>query len=187
MRLLEEKRNVEMKTKNKLGKLEKDFYKNVVEEIKRLENERKIFLQRGDPDGVARLTYEINRAKRFLAELITERVRKILRSTTWSKKLSNMTPEEEAFYEQIKASVDLFIGTLREGVVEKKEVVEEKKEIKEEEKYVLVRVTVPMFKLALPDRDLILHKEDVLHLPEKFFRILAGKGIVQEIKLGGIE
>ncbi len=186
MLLLEEKRNVEMKAKNTLGKLEKDFYKKVADEIKHLENERRILLNREDLDGVAQMTHKINRAKRFLAELITERVRKILKSTIWSKKLSNMTPEEEAFYEQIKASVDLFKNTLMEGGKEE-EVEEIEEEKKEEEKYVLVRVIVPTFKLALPNRDLVLHKEDVLHLPEKFFRVLAGKGIVQEIKLEGTE
>ena len=185
MRLLEEKRNVEIKSKNALGKLERDFYKKVVEEIQGMENERKILLNREDLDGVTQMTHEINRAKRFLTELITERVRKILKSTTWSKKLSNMSPEEEAFYEQIKASVDLFINSLLEVGEEGEEEVSE--EVKEEEKYVLARVMVPIFKLALPDKDLVLHKEDVLHLPEKFFRVLAGKGIVQEIKLESVK
>ncbi len=179
---LEEKRNVEVKNRSKLNKLERDFYKKVFEGIKKLENERAILYKQGDFNGVAKKTWEINRAKKFFSEIINMRIKKILTSIMWRKKLENMTPEEEAFYDQIKNSVNMFINALLEGEGDKNKAEIEKEDI-EKENYVLVRVVVPIFKLALPERDLVLRKEDVLYLPDKFFRILAGKGIVKEIKL----
>ncbi len=180
---LEERRNAEVQNRFKLNKLGRDFYRKVAEEIKKLENERTVLFKQGDYSGGTKKTLEIERAKRFFSEIVQMRIRKILKYIMGTKKPENMTPEEEAFYNQLQMSVNMFINTLLEGGSE--EPIKKKENVDEERKvnYVLVRVSVPLFKLALPNRDLILKKEDVLYLPEKFFRILVGKDIVKEIKL----
>lgn len=51
-----------------------------------------------------------------------------------------------------------------------------------DEEFVLVRV-LKSTKIALPDKDLTLRKEDVLHLPRKIARILVRAGRVEYINI----
>ena len=179
LEILEDKNRAEKKNKVSLTKLERNFYRKISEEISRLESEKKILFEKGDVDSLYQKMEEIKRVKKALRDLINIRLRKIILAAFWeNKRLKNMTVEEEAIYAEIRNIIDNFIREVFE--VKKEEKAAEKKE--REERYILVRVLSPSFRIALPDRNLELKKEDVLHVPEKVYEILSKNGIVEKIK-----
>ena len=138
----------------------------------------------------------IKKIQNSLENIVSLRVRKILLFSIWKeeREVKNLTPEEKILYLEVKNAVErhksrvLGLEEMEEEKIpeevgeEKREAHEKVKEIQEErkEEYVLVRVKMP-FRIALPEGNLELRKEDVLHLPVKIFKILRKKDIVEEI------
>ncbi len=188
---LEEIKREEKANKKELQKLERNFYRKVYEEIEEMRVEAKVLMERGDLDKAGKIMNDVKKIEKSFNQIITDRLRKILLFTIRSdtRSVKNLTPEEEVFYYEVKASVDRFKATVleRAEVVEppkppKKEVVEEVKEEKTEEEYVLVRA-LSTFSFAYVDRNYSVRKEDVLHIPRRAFRILSKNNSMEEIKL----
>ncbi len=187
---LEEIKRKEKEKKKELQKLKKDFYEDVTKKIDSLRVEARIYVEKMDIEKAGKIMDEIKKIEKSLDEIIALRVRKILLFTIWKdeRDVKNLTKEEELLYREVKDAIErhknMIYGREEIQQVESKieEEVEEKKEEKVEE-YVLVRVKVPSLKIALPNRDLILRKEDVLHMPKRIYEILLKSDYVEEIKL----
>ncbi len=187
---LEEIKRKEKERKKELQKLKRNFYEDVIKKIDSLRVEARIYVEKMDIERAGRIMDEIKKIEKSLDEIIALRVRKILLFTIWKdeRDVKNLTKEEELLYREVKEAIERHKNMIygREEIqqvernIEKK--VEEEKEEKIEE-YVLARVKAPSLKIALPDRNLILRKEDVLHLPKKIYEILLKSDYVEEIKL----
>lgn len=189
---LEEIKRKEKERKKELQKLKKNFYEDVMKKIDSLRVEARIYVEKMDIEKAGKIMDEIKKIEKSLDEIIALRVRKILLFTIWKdeRDVKNLTMEEELLYREVKDAIERHKNMIygREEIKEMEEQFESKIEEKEEEKkveeYVLARVKAPSLKIALPDRDLILRKEDVLHLPKKIYEILLKSDYVEEIKLG---
>ncbi len=187
---LEEIKRKEKERKKELQKLKRNFYEDVIKKIDSLRVEARIYVEKMDIERAGRIMDEIKKIEKSLDEIIALRVRKILLFTIWKdeRDVKNLTKEEELLYREVKEAIERHKNMIygREEIqqvernIEKK--VEEEKEEKIEE-YVLARVKAPSLKIALPNRNLILRKEDVLHLPKKIYEILLKSDYVEEIKL----
>ncbi len=187
---LEEIKRKEKERKKELQKLKRNFYEDVIKKIDSLRVEARIYVEKMDIERAGKIMDEIKKIEKSLDEIIALRVRKILLFTIWKdeRDVKNLTKEEELLYREVKEAIERHKNMIygREEIqqvernIEKK--VEEEKEEKIEE-YVLARVKAPSLKIALPDRNLILRKEDVLHLPKKIYEILLKSDYVEEIKL----
>ncbi len=170
-----------------------------MDELEEMQIEAKNYFEKGDYEKGAKLNEDIMKARSSLEEIMDIRIRKILMAAVSETiQVKNVTHEELAFYNDIKDMVDNFKNNIMRKEVkeqppeivvevqheEKKEEKEEKREEKTEENYVLARVIANGVKIAMPDgRDLNLRKEDVLHLPEKIYRVLLKRDKVEEIKI----
>lgn len=192
MGLLNELEEIKRKEKNKKKELEKlrpNFYGDVVKKIEEMQTQARNLVEKMDIREAGKLMDNLKKIQNSLENIISLRVRKILLFSIWrdEREVKNLTPEEKILYLEVKNAVERHKNRImgREEEVEEKEeevqVTEELRE-KKKEKYVLARVKIP-FKIALPEGDLELRKEDVLHLPEKIFNILSKKDIVEEIKI----
>jgi len=190
--LLNELEEIKRKEKNKKKELEKlrpNFYGDVVKKIEEMQTQARNLVEKMDIREAGKLMDNLKKIQNSLENIISLRVRKILLFSIWrdEREVKNLTPEEKILYLEVKNAVERHKNRImgREEEVEEKEeevqVTEELRE-KKKEKYVLARVKIP-FKIALPEGDLELRKEDVLHLPEKIFNILSKKDIVEEIKI----
>ena len=188
---LEEIKRKEKERKKELQKLKKDFYEDVMKKIDSLRVKARIYVEKMDIEKAGKVMDEIKKIEKSLDEIIALRVRKILLFTIWKDKrdMKNLTREEELLYRKVKDAIErhknMIYGKKEiqqvESKIEEKE--EEKKEKKKVEELVLARVKAPSLKIALPDKNLILRKEDVLHLPKKIYEILLKSDYVEEIKL----
>ncbi len=189
---LEEIKRKEKERKKELQKLKKDFYEDITKRIDSLRTEARIYVEKMDIEKAGKIMDEIKKIEKSLDEIIALRVRKILLFTIWKdeRDVKNLTKEEELLYREVKDAIERHknmiygreeIQKVESKIGEKVEKEEEKEERVEE--YVLARVKAPSLKIALPDRDLILRKEDVLHMPKKIYEILLKSDYVEEIKL----
>ena len=187
---LEEIKRREKERKKELQKLKRNFYEDVIKKIDSFRVEARIYVEKMDIERAGRIMDEIKKIEKSLDEIIALRVRKILLFTIWKdeRDVKNLTKEEELLYREVKEAIErhknMIYGREEIQQVERKidKNVEEEKGEKIEE-YVLARVKAPSLKIALPDRNLILRKEDVLHLPKKIYEILLKSDYVEEIKL----
>ncbi len=186
---LEEIKRQEKSSRKELQKLKKNFYSDVVGKIEELRMDARIYMEKMDLEKAGKIMNEIKKIEKALDEIVTLRIRKILLSTLWKneREVKNLTREEEIFYREVKDAIERHKNVIykKESVSpfqEKKEEEKKKEEIEKEE-YVLVRVKVHHMKIALPDKDLSLRKEDVLHLPKKIYQILLKNDAVEEIKI----
>ncbi len=179
---LEKIKRAEKRKTNGLNKVKRNFYKEVIEEVGVLKKREKELLEKGDYKEALKLEEDIIKIERAFEELVNLRIKKIFLTTIWERKeIKDMTPEEIILYNDLKNAVDLFIGRIHGQ--EEVPLEEKKEEKKEEEEFVLVRVIAPHAMFALPNKDVTLRKEDVLHLPKRVYKILSKKGIVEEIKI----
>jgi len=185
---LEEIKRNEKERKKNLQKLRKDFYNDIIKKIEDMRMDARVYVEKMNIEKAGKIMDDIKKIENSLDELISLRIRKILLFTVWrsEREVKNLTKEEEAFYHEVREA----IGRLKNNIyhIEKGSKLEEKltKEKKMEEKkeeYVIARVKIPYMKIALPDKNLILKKEDVLHLPKKIYQILLKKDAVEEITL----
>lgn len=184
---LEEIKRNEKEKKKELQKLRKNFYADMIKKIEDLRMEARIYVEKMDIEKASKIMDDIKKIENSLDELISLRMRKILIFTVWKseREVKNLTKEEELFYHEVREAIERLRSNIYrrdEGSALEKKLVEEKK--KEEgavEEYVLVRVKIPYMKIALPEKDLVLKKEDVLHLPKKIYKILLKKDAVEEI------
>jgi len=189
---LEEIKRREMGKKKELEKLKSNFYSDVIKKIEELHSQARMLVEKMDIEGAGRLMNKIKRIQNSFETIISLRIRKILLFSIWKeeREIKNLTPEEKLLYLEVKDAVERHknrvMGREEElPVKEKPSQVSPKKEEKaekKEERYVLARVKIP-FTVALPEGELELRKEDVLHIPEKIFRILGKKDIVEEVRL----
>jgi len=189
---LEEIKRREMSKKKELEKLKSNFYSDVIKKIEELHSQARMLVEKMDIEGAGRLMNKIKRIQNSFETIISLRIRKILLFSIWKeeREIKNLTPEEKLLYLEVKDAVERHknrvMGREEElPVKEKPSQVSPKKEEKaekKEERYVLARVKIP-FTVALPEGELELRKEDVLHIPEKIFRILGKKDIVEEVRL----
>ncbi|ADD07835.1 hypothetical protein [Candidatus Aciduliprofundum boonei] len=187
---LEEIKRKEKERKKELQKLKRNFYEDVIKKIDSFRVEARIYVEKMDIERAGRIMDEIKKIEKSLDEIIALRVRKILLFTIWKdeRDVKNLTKEEELLYREVKEAIErhknMIYGREEIQQVERKidKNVEEEKGEKIEE-YVLARVKAPSLKIALPDRNLILRKEDVLHMPKKIYEILLKSDYVEEIKL----
>ncbi len=189
---LEEIKRKEKERKKELQKLKKDFYEDITKRIDSLRTEARIYVEKMDIEKAGKIMDEIKKIEKSLDEIIALRVRKILLFTIWKdeRDVKNLTKEEELLYREVKDAIERHKNMIygREEIQKVESKIEEKVEKEEEkeervEEYVLARVKAPSLKIALPDRDLILRKEDVLHMPKKIYEILLKSDYVEEIKL----
>ncbi len=184
---LEEIKRKEKERKKELQKLKKDFYEDVVKKIDSLRVEARIYVEKMDIEKASRIIDDIKKIEKSLDEIIALRIRKILLFTVWKNErdVKNLTKEEEILYKEVKDAIERHKNSIynRDKMPEIKEKIEEKKEEVSEaiEEYVLARVKAPNLKIALPDKNLILRKEDVLYLPKKIYDILLKNDYVEEI------
>ncbi len=188
---LEEIKRREKSRKKELEKLRPNFYSDVVKKIGEMQAQARVLIEKMDIKEAGKLMDNIKKIQNSLENIISLRVRKILLFSIWKdeREVKNLTPEEKLLYLEVKSAVERHKNRVlgKEEVEEKEESGEKaKSETKptaveeKEENYVLVRVKVP-FRVALPDGELNLRKEDVLHLPERIFKILRKKDIVEEV------
>ncbi len=187
---LEEIKRKEKERKKELQKLKRNFYEDVIKKIDSLRVEARIYVEKMDIEKAGRIMDEIKKIEKSLDEIIALRVRKILLFTIWKdeRDVKNLTKEEELLYREVKEAIERHKNMIygREEIQQVERNIEKKVEGGKEEKieeYVLARVKAPSLKIALPDRNLILRKEDVLHLPKKIYEILLKSDYVEEIKL----
>ena len=180
---IEEKKRRERNKMDELVEIKKNYLKNVIEKIEDMKVKRRELIKNNKTEEALKLQENITKIEKSLEEWINWRIRKIFLTAIWDKrKIKNLTPDESILYDDIMNAISLFMDRIhgREEVIEPKKIaVEEKKE----EKSILVRVVSPHAMFALPDRNISLKKEDVLYLPEKIFKILSKKGIVEELKI----
>ncbi|AGB03927.1 hypothetical protein AciM339_0024 [Aciduliprofundum sp. MAR08-339] len=185
---LEEIKRQERASKKNLQKLKKNFYEDTINRIEELRMNARVYMEKMDLEKAGKIMGEIKKIEKALDEIIALRTRKILLSTLWKneREVKNLTKEEEVLYREVKDAIERHKNAIYRREVsplqEKKEKERKVEEIEKEE-YVLARVKVPSMKIALPDRNLILKKEDVLHMPKKIFSILSKNDAVEEIKL----
>ncbi len=184
---LEEIKRAEKRKTKGLIKIKRNFYSEIMEEIENLKKREKELYENRNFKEALKLEGDITKIEKSFEELINLRIKKIFLSTIWEKKeMKDLTPEEIILYNDLKNAIDLFIGRIyghEEPILKKEKNKEEKKTEEEKEEVILVRVIAPHAMFALPNRDVSLRKEDVLHLPKKIYNILSKKGIVEEIKL----
>ncbi len=184
---LEEIKRKERENKKSLQKLKKNFYKEVVDKIEEMRVNARIYIEKMDIEKAGKIMDEIKKIEKSLDEIIALRVRKILLSTVWKKEKSikNLTNEEEILYREVRDAIERLHGIIykKEEAPLQEKLEEEKKKEEPAEQYILVRVKVPHIKIALPTKDLFLKKEDVLHIPEKIYKILLKNDVIEEIKL----
>ena len=187
---LEEIKRREKERKKELQKLKRNFYEDVIKKIDSFRVEARIYVEKMDIERAGRIMDEIKKIEKSLDEIIALRVRKILLFTIWKdeRDVKNLTKEEELLYREVKEAIERHKNMIygREEIQQVERNIEKKVEGGKEEKieeYVLARVKAPSLKIALPDRNLILRKEDVLHLPKKIYEILLKSDYVEEIKL----
>lgn len=185
---LEEIKRQERASKKDLQKLKKNFYEDTVSRIEELRMNARVYMEKMDLEKAGRIMGEIKKIEKALDEIIALRTRKILLSTLWKneREIKNLTKEEEVLYREVKDAIERHKNAIyRREIIPLQEKKEKERKIEEldKEEYVLARVKLPYMKIALPDRDLILKKEDVLHLPKKIFNILLKNDAVEEIKL----
>jgi len=183
---LEEIKRNEKEKKKELQKLKRNFYAEIIKKTEDMRMEARIYMEKMDIDKAGKIMDEIKKIEKSLEELIHLRMRKILLFTVWKSErdVKNLTKEEEIFYHEVKEAIERLktnIYRRGEGSTLEKKLVEEKKKEEIKEEYVLVRVKIPYMKIALPEKDLILRKEDVLHIPKKVYQILLKKDAVEEI------
>jgi len=186
---LEEIKRNEKGKKKELQKLRKNFYAEVIKRTEEMRMDARIYMEKMDIEKAGKIMDEIKKIEKSLDELIHLRMRKILLFTVWKSErdVKNLTKEEEIFYHEVKEAIERLKNNIyrrEEGSHLEKKLVEEKKKEKIKEEYVLVRVKIPYMKIALPEKDLVLRKEDVLHIPKKIYKILLKKNAVEEISLG---
>jgi len=189
---LEEIKRREMSKKKELEKLKSNFYSDVIKKIEELHSQARMLVEKMDIEGAGRLMNKIKRIQNSFETIISLRIRKILLFSIWKeeREIKNLTPEEKLLYLEVKDAVERHknrvMGREEELPVKEKPArvppKKEEKAEKKEERYVLARVKIP-FTVALPEGELELRKEDVLHIPEKIFRILGKKYIVEEVRL----
>ena len=189
---LEEIKRREMSKKKELEKLKSNFYSDVIKKIEELHSQARMLVEKMDIEGAGRLMNKIKRIQNSFETIISLRIRKILLFSIWKeeREIKNLTPEEKLLYLEVKDAVERHknrvMGREEELPVKEKPArvppKKEEKAEKKEERYVLARVKIP-FTVALPEGELELRKEDVLHIPEKIFRILGKKDIVEEVRL----
>ncbi|EDY34519.1 hypothetical protein ABOONEI_44 [Aciduliprofundum boonei T469] len=187
---LEEIKRKEKERKKELQKLKRNFYEDVIKKIDSFRVEARIYVEKMDIERAGRIMDEIKKIEKSLDEIIALRVRKILLFTIWKdeRDVKNLTKEEELLYREVKEAIERHKNMIygREEIQQVERNIEKKVEGGKEEKieeYVLARVKAPSLKIALPDRNLILRKEDVLHMPKKIYEILLKSDYVEEIKL----
>lgn len=187
---LEEIKRREKERKKELQKLKRNFYEDVIKKIDSFRVEARIYVEKMDIERAGRIMDEIKKIEKSLDEIIALRVRKILLFTIWKdeRDVKNLTKEEELLYREVKEAIERHKNMIygREEIQQVERNIEKKVEGGKEEKieeYVLARVKAPSLKIALPDRNLILRKEDVLHMPKKIYEILLKSDYVEEIKL----
>ncbi len=190
---LEEIKRREKEKKKELEKLRPNFYPDAVKKIEEMKAQARVLVEKMDIREAGRLMDSIKKIENSLENIISLRVRKILLFSIWKdeREVKNLTPEEKILYLEVKNAVERHRSRIfqREENFEEEVKVEakpkrppEQKKKDDSENYVLARVKVP-FRIALPDGELELRKEDVLHLPEKIFSILSKKDIVEEVRL----
>ncbi len=201
---LEEIKRREREKRKELEKLPSKFYPETIKKIEEMHAEARASVEKMDIERVSRIMETINKCRKSLDDIISLRVRKILIFSIWKgeREIKNLTPEEKILYMEIKSAVEKHRNRIfqtenmeretRETIkpAEKGREAGEKEKVKMEEapekipekRMTLVRVKMP-FHVALPEGNLDLRKEDVLHIPVKIAKILARKGIVEEIKI----
>ncbi len=200
---MEEIYNRETKKKNEFMPLEPGFYRKVKEEFEEMQSEIARLMVEGDLRRATELSSELHRVRKIFENLIDARINKILMSIyTSDMSLKNLTKEERALHAELKDVVEmhrrLLLGEepeisvqappreMPEGEEEEKKEKRPREEEREspEENYVLARIVAPTFRVAwIGGREIELRKEDVLHMPERMFRILLKREKVAEIKL----
>ncbi len=201
---LEEIKRKEREKRKELEKLPPRFYPETIKKIEEMHAEARSSVEKMDIEKASRIMEIINKCRKSLDDIISLRLRKILIFSIWKgeREIKNLTPEEKILYMEIKSAIERHHNRIfqtedmeretRETMkpIEKKRETGEKEKVKMKEapekipgkRMTLVRVKMP-FHVALPEGDLDLRKEDVLHLPAKIAKILARKGIVEEIKI----
>jgi len=210
--VIEELNRAEKRKKNVFMPLERNFYRNMAKAFEEMQMEIEEHILKKEMERAVELSSELSKARNLYDEFLELRIRKILlAAVTPSMVTKNLTREELALYSDIKAVIENFKkSVLGEEPIAMEEVQpsaslsvgsshstpetpvsldntsQNVKFIKNEEpdSFVLVRVVAPTFRVAWVDgSNVTLRKEDVLHMPEKMYRILLKREKVVAIKL----
>ncbi len=189
-------RRKETEKKTTLSEIKPRFYPETLKRIQEMEALAQSFIEKGDLDKFYKLRHDIDKIRNAYETIFRLRIKKIFEAVVWKRKIKNMTKEEEYIYEQVKevfeyyyrkivlgeeiydlklpTSMDTETGRIPES---------ESPQERTQEEYVLVRYVGPDMSVAMPSGDVFLKKEDVLHMPKKYFEIFNKKGMVEKLDI----
>ncbi len=193
---LETIRRKETEKKTTLSEIKPRFYPETLKRIQEMEALAQSFIEKGDLDKFYKLRHDIDKIRNAYETIFRLRIKKIFEAVVWKREIKNMTREEEYIYEQVKEVFEyhykkIVLGEEVEALklpsspdTERKVVPKtEQHEPQKQEEYVLVRYIGPNMSVAMPSGDVFLKKEDVLHMPKKYFEIFSKKGMVEKLDI----
>lgn len=197
---------VEVRSK-KLKKLDPAFYKNVTSALDTLKDEAEIYLQKQDITNYINIKARINDIERDFRALFQRRFEKIATFSIYdldSELMNSLTPEEKEFitrlHNMMQDQYNMLLNKVAAEEEQEKEPEEETAPVQEVEgaeheappeeevvaprdQFTLVRIVGDQPPIAQPDRDYILHDNDLVYLPENFADILIKRKAALKINL----
>ncbi|MCL4412275.1 MAG: DNA replication complex GINS family protein [Candidatus Thermoplasmatota archaeon] len=186
---------VRLEIKNiELTEVPSTFYKDVKNYLDDLRTRIETETIKKNSRTASRLNQEMEDSEGFLKRIVEQRISKILQARALSDKEmieGKLTPEEQIFYENLSNAVSDFSEELLKGEIilekneqkektEKPEVTDTKEE-KEEEKFSIVHILQDIPDVSIMGRKLILRKEDIVTLPEKYADIINKQGLGKKL------
>lgn len=192
----------ETRTK-KIRKLEPSFYHNVVAALETLSEESNRYLLEKDIGQYIKIKERTDEIEREFKALFQKRFEKIAYLSVYeldSELMSSLTPEEKEFIITLHNMIQDEFHTLllkekdqppqvKPVVPEKKEIVEQKevqplefetsRKVLNEFQLVLILEELPT--IAQPERDYVLHQQDLVYLPSQFAEMLVKRKVAEKI------
>jgi|Deesub1362A_J573_1020465.scaffolds.fasta_scaffold01059_14 DNA replication factor GINS len=179
---------LEKSKKDKIQKIDEDFYSKINLRLRELEERKK---EIGDYQEAIRVDDELRTLRRIQRRIFEIRTSKILRAA-WSEVcktdsglegFENLIEDEKNLFRSLIESITAFKNRAFSSEIAKKEVVE-----KSEPDYVLVKVKNDADEFeGVNGKTYKLRREDVVTLPSLNAKILIKSGTVEVIDTGNIE
>ena len=163
------------KNKEKLHKIDDNFYNNLRMKIKELEER----INSANETDALKLEDELKTIKRIQKKIFEIRTGRII-SIAWAEvcgqpveeEIENMTSEEKNFFKKLVELIKEFKKLILEGIERK-------------EQYILVRVKRDVEIQGVDGKTYKLRREDVVTLPEMNAEALIKSGIAEKIEVKG--
>lgn len=189
----------------KIRKLEPSFYHNVLAALETLSEESNGYLQEKEIGQYIRIKERINEIQREFKALFQKRFEKIAGLSVYdldSELMSCLTPEEKEFimtlHNMIQDEFNVLVTGQKEEKIPAKPAIQEKKESltpvvdsspeqlkskKVQKEYEVVLILEELPPIAQPERDYVLHQQDIAYLPSVFAELLIKRKVAEKIDL----